>query len=426
MEMDKIGQLRQVLSIYCDNDTISTFFDKIESNPLRGFVSDKTSKITDYFEENSMLKPSLFDNSYFYYSGEESKPGNSLLHHAGFFYMMDASSAYVTERLASLLGKGALVIDLCAAPGGKSISLKLRRKDIDLLANDISQERAKEMNRNIERMGLDIKTLSMDPSKMDLPSLFDAVILDAPCSGSGMLRKERKMLEDWSPKKVERLLPIQENLLEKAYSLLSPSGILCYATCSLSYEEDDLQVRKFLSRHPDMAEIQVPVEKSVLRKDFGYHLLPGIFPGEGIYFAFLKKKGERQGSLPDRKTKEKSPVEGYLAYRYRDNLYLTKNLPAALPSLPYLRPGFRVFDTSDHPKCPYDNGYAKIATSFPIQELTKKEAIDYFAGLEIQTDSKGKDGLYVLSYLDVPLGFAKKVKNRFKNYLPKGLRAKVF
>ena len=426
MEKDKIEQLKDILSIYCDNNAISSFADKIDNCPFSGFVTNRGAEIERYFSNNGLVHPSSFDKSFYYFDKEENRLGNSILHHLGFFYILDPSSAYVTERLESLVPENAIVFDMCAAPGGKSISLKLRREDIDLTANDIAIDRAKEMNRNVERMGLDIKTTSLDPMKLSMKAVFDAIILDAPCSGSGMIRKERKMLDDWSQKKVDKLLPIQEGLLEKAYSLLKPGGILCYATCSLSYEEDDGQVENFLRKHKDILEIEVPVEDSVIRKDHGYHLIPGVFPGEGIYFCFLRKEGESRQDEKDIRTKEKSLVPGYLQYRYKDNSYLTRHVYASLSGLEFLRPGIRVFDTSDHPKCPYDNGFAKIAVGFPRLELTKEEAVAYFSGQEIRFKGEGKDGLCILTFLGMPIGFSKKVKDRLKNYLPKGLRAQVF
>ncbi len=425
MENPKAKALCEILSVYCKNSIVSTFSEQLDKPAFNGFVTSKTSTIEKAFLEKGIVQKSKFDKCYFYFDKEKEPMGSSLLHHAGFFYILDASSAYMTERLRSIVGENALALDMCAAPGGKSISLKIRRPDIDIVANDIAIDRAKEMNRNIERIGLDIKTMALDPLSLDLVEAFDLVILDTPCSGSGMIRKERKMLEDWSQKKVDRLLPIQEQLLEKAYSLLAKGGILAYSTCSLSYEEDDGQIKAFLNRHKDIKEVQVPVEKSVVRKDYGYHLLPGIFKGEGIYFCFLKKEGTPTKEREEAKTREKSPVDGYRLYKTKTNGYLTKHLPLSTSRLPFLRPGIPLYDTSEHPKCPYDHGYAKIATEFERIPLTKEAAIRYYAGEEIPTDYQGKDGLYILSYLDVPLGFSKKVGRRLKNYLPKGLRAKV-
>lgn len=425
MESLKIKEICDILSVYCNGNTVSTFAEKLEECPFNGFVTYVPEIIENYFSADDKVRKSDFDNNYFYFDKEEYRMGNNLLHHAGFFYILDPSSAYMTERLSTIVEKNALALDMCAAPGGKSISLKLRRPDIDIVANDIAIDRAKEMNRNIERMGLDIKTMAIDPLRLDLSGTFDLIILDTPCSGSGMIRKERKMLEDWSQKKVERLLPIQEQLLEKAYSLLSPGGILAFSTCSLSYEEDDGQIERFLGHHKDIQEIIVPVEKNVIRKKHGYHLIPGIFQGEGIYFCFLRKEGTPGKAREETKSKERSPVDGYRIYKTKENSYLTKHLPIPISKLSFLRPGIPLYDKSEYPKCSYGHGYAKIATQFDRIELGKEDAIRYFAGEEITTDSPLPDGLYILTFLRMPLGFSKKVGRRLKNYLPKGLRAKV-
>ena len=425
MGSPKVKEICDILSVYCNENTVSTFSEKLDKCPFNGFVTYNTQIIENYFSSEGIVRESSFDKQYFYFDKEEHRMGNNLLHHAGLFYILDPSSAYMTERLSTIAEENALALDMCAAPGGKSISLKARRPDIDIVANDIAIDRAREMNRNIERMGLDIKTMAIDPMRLDIPESFGLVILDTPCSGSGMIRKERKMLDDWSQKKVERLLPIQEQLLDKAYSLLAPVGILAYSTCSLSYEEDDGQIERFLERHKDIREITVPIEKSVIRKKHGYHLIPGVFEGEGIYFCFLKKEGVLGKNREEAKTKEKSPIDGYRLYKTKENSYLTKHLPLSISKLPFLRPGIPLYDTTDHPKCPYAHGYAKIATQFDRIELCKEEAIRYFAGEEIATDYQGADGLYVLTFLKTPIGFSKKVGRKLKNYLPKGLRAKV-
>ena len=429
MEQDKIKQFSDLLSIYCDKKTILSFIEKIDGCPFSGFVTNANDKIEKAFSQDSHIYQSKLDKNFYYFDKEdveEEKLGNSLYHHLGFFYIMDSASAYMTERLSALIRQNGLVLDMCAAPGGKTISLKLRRDDLDMIACDIAIDRAKELNRNIERMGMDIKTICIDPVRLALHDIFDAIILDAPCSGSGMIRKERKMAEDWSSQKVLRLLPIQKALLEKAYALLAPGGILAYSTCSLSYEEDDAQVHAFLSAHPDMEEILVDVADSVVKKDHGYHLIPGVFPGEGIYFAFLRKKGTTREPLKPARLKEKSPVDGYILFPYKGNAYLTRRMPSLLASLDYLRPGIRLYDASEHPKFRYDNGYSKVATGFPFLDLSRQEAIRYFAGEEIRIGSPEKDGIYILRFDERPIGFSKKVGNRLKNYLPKGLRASLW
>lgn len=365
------------------------------------------------------------EDGFLYRFDRSQRLGKSLLHALGAFYILDASSARFTWELSRLLPPRALVLDLCAAPGGKSISLKVRRPDVRLFANDISRPRALEMARNVERMGLCIPLLSLDPLSLDVPSLFDAVLLDAPCSGSGMVRKEEKMAKDWSRKKVESLLPIQEALIDKALSLLKDGGILAYATCSLSKEEDEDQVERLLRRNGDVQELALEERKEYCRGRHGVHLLPGTFEGEGFFFSFLRKKGRDAREAAEFKPKKKAPEEGYSLFTYRRQDYLVESMPSDLVHLDYLKPGIRIFDASDHPKFPYDHDYAKVTTKHPLLPLSEEEAVRYLRGEELRTNRNEGDGIYVLTYDNLRISFAKKDGSRIKNYLSKGLRQEV-
>lgn len=422
--MTKLQNIANLLNPYCTEQEIKQFLLCCEDRPVSSLL------VNTYFPESlSFLKDLKHDEEdalLYRFDKETFSLGKSVEHFGGAFYMLDPSSATISYYLSPLLKQNFVSIDLCGAPGGKSISLAMRRHDGLYLCNDISYTRAVEIQKNTQRLGLsNVLSVSMDPVKMDLPAAFDLVILDVPCSGSGMFRKEEKMLDDWSMEKVERLLPVQMELLEKSYHLLKKDGIIAYSTCSLSVQEDEEQVEQFLKRHSDMELIECKIRKDIVKgvKGIGYHMVPGIFDGEGIYFALLRKKGGAEFSFQELKNKGSSPLTETKLFAYRKNEYIVSRIYKELIDLPFIAPGVKIHDDSPYPKCIYDHAYSKVCQDIPKVSIEESLAKEYIRGNEISlSDSTVKDGLVVLCYLGYPLGFGKKVKNRIKNYLPKGLR----
>lgn len=415
----------ELLSPYCSEEEKEQFLSHLDDTPVSSFILNTYHNYTPSFpsirkdEEDSLLY--LFDK-------DDVALGKSADHFSGAFYILDPSSATISYYLKDYLKKDFNCLDLCGAPGGKTISLAMRRKDGFYLCNDISYQRANEIRKNVERLGLtNVLSLSIDPINISSDLLFDCIILDVPCSGSGMIRKEEKMKEDWSTDKVERLLPIQKNLLEKGYQLLKKDGILAYSTCSLSIEEDEIQVKEFLSRHNDMEQIMISPKKGmkVGKDNLGYHMIPGLFEGEGIYFCLLKKKDGHLSSFTALNKTGRYKETDKIIFDYRKNSYVVDKMYKEISSLPYIAPGIKIKDDSPHPKCEFDHAYSKIAADINHIDIDEKSAIEYIKGNEIKTDQNGKDGLCVVTYKSIPLGFGKKVKDKIKNYLPKGLRESI-
>lgn len=414
-------ELASLLYPYCQKEQIESFVKRLYLKPVTSILRNPYVPSSENLF--SQLEQDTLDSLLYRYDKEDYELGKSVNHFSGSFYILDPSSALISYYLAPLLNDHPIVLDMCAAPGGKSIALSFRKKDSLILSNDISYTRAIEIEKNSVRLGLsNILSLSIDPMKLDLPPLFDCIILDAPCSGSGMIRKEKKMLDDYSQEKVKRLLPIQENLLSKAYTLLKENGILAYSTCSLSIEEDENQIDSILSEHPDLEEIKVEVPSSIIKGKHGYHMIPGIYDGEGIYFCLLIKKGKDFYLPQEIKYDRKSEIEYYHLFSYKKNEYYVPRFYKEFSKLPFISPGLKKFDLSDHPKCEFDHAYCKIATSIPTIDIIEEDAIRYIKGDELILDNSTPNGLVTLSYDGARLGLGKKVGNRIKNYLPKGLR----
>lgn len=418
---ESIDFLSNLISPYCSKTQLDCFVDHFYDKPIKGLIKNTyVNEDSDFFLR---CEKDEKDDILYRYDEDKLRAGKTINHFAGSFYILDPSSVLPSFYLAGLLKENFTCLDLAAAPGGKSFSLAFRRKDGLFLLNDISYKRNLETVKNIERLSLlNTVTSSIDPCNIDEKLKFDCVILDAPCSSSGMFRKEEKMLEDLSNDKINRLLPIQATLLEKAYNLLNLGGYLLYSTCSLSTLEDEEQVERFLNNHKDMKLLSFDVDDNVLNgvNKIGYHLVPSIYTGEGIYFAILKKEGNSTDTIKLLNTK--NDFNSPLKIKKDKQEYIVSNFSNEFYRLPLLSIGMKKYSFEQYKKCDFDHSYSKCRNEFDNIELNKKDAIDYTCGNEIKTTSNLKDGLVVLTYNGLKLGFGKKTGNRIKNYLPKGLR----
>ena len=362
----------------------------------------------------------------FAYDKDKHEFGKILAFDLGAYYIQDPSAMLVSTFLNPSFG--ACVLDMCAAPGGKSIGLATTRGDVTVIANDISYPRAKELSGNVERMGCQNVVVSCaDFAKHhhEFASSFQAIILDAPCSGSAMFRKDKAALEDWSEAKVTRCAAIQKELLDYAYEMLMPGGKLIYSTCSFSKEEDSLQIAAFLEKYPDMRVISLPDDPRFYHDQTvpeAVYLFPHLFPGEGQFICSLQKEGPvpvrafRNGPCP----KGKDPlhlgdiVSNY-DFRIKDDVLYA--LPKAVDTkhLPLLRYGIRLYE-EDKPAFAYARA---LGLTFST-DLDEKQAKAYLSGLTFPFE--GEPGFQVVSYGGFPLGFIKNVSGVAKNHYPKGMR----
>lgn len=246
------------------------------------------------------LAPVPWAVSGFYYPADLS-PGRQADYHAGLYYIQEPSAMLPAEVLAPQPGDH--VLDLCAAPGGKSTRLAESVGPTGLLwANEINSERAKALLRNVELMGIDRAVISNEtPERLaaSLPAFFDRILVDAPCSGSGMFRRDPAATASWEKYGPGTCEPIQRDILEAADVLLKPGGTLVYSTCSFSIGEDEQMIAGFLARHPDYHLIPYERPASVspglkLSDDLvaSGRIWPHHASGDGHFCALLHKSGD--------------------------------------------------------------------------------------------------------------------------------------
>lgn len=364
----------------------------------------------------------------FLYDKNQYELGKSIYHESGAIYISDASSLTVAYMLDA--SSQDIVLDMCAAPGGKSIQTSLRMNNEGIIiSNDLSYNRALVLSQNVERMGRkNIIVTCNDLSKITkYAGMFSKIILDAPCSGSGMFRKDEKMLLDWSIEKVYKQASIQKELIELAYSFLIPGGTLIYSTCSYSKEENHEIIKGFIERHKDMHI--VPLNElskySLTDVNEGITLAPSTYFGEGQYLCKLKKDGEL--CVNDYICKENVAIKEFNNLTLQGNIIKKDNAiylsptNLALKEFNIIRNGLKVGEYNKNIFTP-DHHLSHFLSNSSSIELDEKEMKCYLNGESINIDYQS--GFHIVSYKGLNLGLVKANNGQLKNHYPKGLRHK--
>ena len=226
-----------------------------------------------------------------YYYDPDARPGLHVFHEAGVYYLQEASAMAPVALLDPQPGER--VCDLCAAPGGKTTQIAGRMMGRGfLLCNEINPKRAKILSRNIERMAVSNALVTNEhPATLAqrFAGFFDRVLVDAPCSGEGMFRKEEAAVTDWSQETVEMCARRQAEILSSAAALIRPGGHLVYSTCTFSPEEDEQAVARFLENHPEFVPETVDAPWFEAGENGSVRLWPHKLLGEGHFAAVLRK-----------------------------------------------------------------------------------------------------------------------------------------
>ncbi len=253
-----LDQIQELL----DNDEFNTFLQSYDEERGYGLRYNPLKFQKDEFlrEMPFPLEPVPWSREGFFYL-QSDRPGKHVFHEAGAYYIQEPSAMIVTELLDPQPGER--ILDLCAAPGGKSTQIigRMQNKGL-LISNEIHPLRVKALSQNMERVGsTNALIVNEKPEALAerFEGFFDRILVDAPCSGEGMFRKEEEAVDEWSPEGVILCAKRQKEILEDAAKMLADNGVLVYSTCTFSKEEDEDVIEEFLQKHTefsaDMKEI---------------------------------------------------------------------------------------------------------------------------------------------------------------------------
>lgn len=378
------------------------------------------------------------------YYVDAEKLGKHPLHHAGAFYVQEPSAMSAVTALH--VEPGDKVLDLCAAPGGKSTQIAADLNGTGLLwANEIVRPRAHILLSNIERMGIKNAVVSnMKPDVLcdKLEGFFDKVLVDAPCSGEGMFRKDKEAIYEWSAEHSLSCAERQKAILHSAAAAVKPGGVMVYSTCTFSPDENEGVVQHFLKEHPEFELIDTGCRFGTPTLEHAIRVYP-FHGGEGHFVAKLRKtkgrdyKGKMFSYLEPPK-EERIEIERFICdilrnpsfrhYHVIDERIL--NLPDVelLPDLEgmnILRAGVKLGDFKKNRIEPHHN----LATSLTPYDFKRRlimscedlAAARYISGEELEIDN-WINGWGVATVNGVTLGLGKAVNGHLKNKYPKGLR----
>lgn len=411
---------REHLKRYLDDKEIDQLLHSLEGESQHGVLLN-TKKMSDETFLSlfpNVTKHPIVPHAYIY-NKDIYDLGKNVYHTLGCFYLQEPSAMLPAYLLGT--NENDLVLDMCAAPGGKTVQTSFILKDTGLIiANDISRNRCSAIVENEERLGLgNIVVTNNDLSLIynKLLNTFDKIILDAPCSGSGMFRKENKMEEDWSYNKVLKFAETQKELILHAYEMLKPGGKMVYSTCSFSYEEDEETIH-YLLENTD-AELEEIKGELYYQNGVGIHLFPHIFPGEGHYICLIKKPGNSLFKTPKVVNRDnKFNIKMNNIYQFGDYLF-GLNYPYNWKCFNVVRLGVKIGEVIKN-EIKYDYHYSHYVTDFPKYEINIDELELYLKGNTIK--SSIEKGYYLLTFNGINVDIAKADGRIIKNHFPKAFR----
>lgn len=370
-----------------------------------------------------------------YYYDPDSRPGLHVFHEAGVYYLQEASAMAPVALLDPQPGE--LVCDLCAAPGGKSTQIAGRMQGRGmLLCNEINPKRAKILSRNVERLGIANAVVTNEhPENLarKYPAMFDRVLIDAPCSGEGMFRKEEAAVTDWSPETVAMCARRQAEILDSGAQLVRPGGRLVYSTCTFAPEEDEEAVLAFLERHPEFTPEDADAPWFTSAGKGMFRLWPHKLLGEGHFAAVLRKAGEEEADLDpvkgDRLPKEWQQFAKELdidlpegkAILFGQSLFWAPEQMPDLAGLRVLRPGLELGEIR---KGRFEPAHALALWLRECRQVCDiaPEGAEIAAYLHGDVIPCGKTGWCLVTAGGYSIGWGKGDGRVLKNHYPKGLR----
>jgi 16S rRNA C967 or C1407 C5-methylase (RsmB/RsmF family)/NOL1/NOP2/fmu family ribosome biogenesis protein len=370
--------------------------------------------------------------------------------HTGAYYVQEASSMLLEQAFVALgkLKEDARVVDLCAAPGGKSTHMRtMLPKDALLVSNEVDGRRQPALQENIWKWGLPNVVITQNPVQefAKLGALFDIVVLDAPCSGEGLFRKDGYARGQWSPQLVVSCARRQTELLEDAWKCLLPSGYLIYSTCTYATAENEDQVERMVHEHGAQ---QVAISHQphwgtqTGQNGSGLCCLPHRVKGEGFFIAVLRKPERPSASqtrLPPSGNKTNAPpIAQWLAadtqqvvvqhggHHYAHSLNQRDFVAHLVQHLGTLHPGcpLATAEVSARPHAALALSTLLRKDAMPSMELTHPQALDYLRGVALAKPRT--NGWCLVTYQGSGLGWVKGTGNRLNNHWPAAWRLRRY
>ncbi|MDO4190366.1 MAG: rRNA cytosine-C5-methyltransferase [Bacteroidales bacterium] len=371
------------------------------------------------------------------------------LFHAGAYYVQEASSMFLQTIVEQYVPHDAIALDLCAAPGGKSIILSDWLNNGLLVSNEIIPSRCAVLVENLMKWGNERNVITNSAPRQfeNCPELFDVILTDVPCSGEGMFRKDDTAIAEWSESNVAQCVSRGREILTSALVALRNEGILIYSTCTFNEQEDEQQVQWLIEQGCELLAVNVDTSWQIETTN-GYHFWPHRVKGEGLFMAVLKKNGKvnalNNGSkLKTKKTIFSKPNKEIIPYLIdRDEFaYACHNqIWRAIPQ--------KYADIVEHllqcTKVVYwgvslvENKGAKMIPqqslalnrqlnkrSFCICEITDIDALNYLSGNTLVLPSSVAKGIVLLTYCNVPIGFVNNLGTRCNNLYPNNWRIRM-
>ncbi|MFD2515728.1 rRNA methyltransferase [Pontibacter locisalis] len=381
------------------------------------------------------------------------------LFHAGSYYVQEASSMFLEQALKQQvdLEQPLRVLDLCGAPGGKTTHLaSLISEDSLLVANEVIKNRASILAENVAKWGSgNVVVTNNDPRQFSrLPDFFDLMVVDAPCSGEGMFRKDPQAVNEWSEENVKLCAQRQQRILMDVWEALKPGGLLVYSTCTWNESENEQNVA-WLAEQENATSVKLElkpewgIEASEYQGIEGYRFYPQQVKGEGFFMAVLRKTGDYEESIKGGRKKkykviiagkkEQALVRSWFQYPDKFEWLQWGEIISAIPASQFealdelyqnmhvIYAGTEVAEVKGKklkPMHPLALSRHLNKNEFSIVDLELEQALKYLRKEDIALEGGGSDWV-LLQYKQVPLGWAKQIGNRINNYYPKEWRIRM-
>lgn len=403
-------------------DGFDAFLKTYDRPPERGIRVNTLKISVEQFKKISpfLLEPVQWEKNGFYVSSEGL--GKTVYHAQGLYYVQEPSAMCAAPKLE--VKGGDRVLDLCSAPGGKGSQLaqEMRGEGIIFL-NEINFSRAKILSSNIERLGIKngvVTCASPDKLAHEFGEYFDKILVDAPCSGEGMFKKEEAAIPEWSLENVKRCVVRQAEILENAYKMLCGGGRMVYSTCTFASEEDENQIERFVANH-DCKLLEMK------------KLYPHEVRGEGHFYAVIEKTSGGRRSLKELSPSKDRRISQYrewekenLKTRYENLCFIGDtlcSLPDGMPEIKVqtLRAGVRLAEVTARVEPSHSLAMCLKAEEAECIEVDEGTAINYLRGMTFFCPESVK-GWKLVTFKNYPLGWCKCSGGIAKNHLPKGVR----